>query len=236
MMLFSLAQTSTPEAAAAAQSAATTGWQLPTHWPAQTDLLQAAQEMSPGVAALLVLAGVVYLIWGFYIFRILVTLNAAVVGGYLGLVIAQNSESQAVAVVVGALVAAMIAWPLMKYAVAVMGAIFGALLGASVWRTFGLMPEVTWAGAAIGFVALGMFAFILFRASIMMYTSLQGSVMLVFGILGMIYKYQSVAPSLTDSLTVKPFLLPILILVPAMAGIIYQQSAYAGGGGGGEKK
>jgi hypothetical protein len=81
-----------------------------------------------------------------------------------------------------------------------------------------------------------MFAFILFRASIMMYTSLQGSVMLVFGILGMIYKYQSVAPSLTDSLTVKPFLLPILILVPAMAGIIYQQSAYAGGGGGGEKK
>ena len=199
---------------------------LPSHWPAQTDLLQAAQVMSPGVAALLVLAGVVYLIWGFYTFKTLVLLNAAFVGGYIGYLATQNSSNQVIAVCVGSLLAAMITWPLMKYAVAVMGALFGAMLGASLWRTFELNLDFTWAGASIGFVALGMLTFILFRQSVMMFMSLQGSVMLVFGILGMIYKYQSVAPRITDNLSTQTFLLPIFVLIPAMAGLIYQQSAY----------
>jgi len=34
----------------------------------------------------------------------------------------------------------------------------------------------------------------------MMYTSLQGSFMLVFGLLGLIYKYQQLAPNVTRHL------------------------------------
>jgi hypothetical protein len=102
-----------------------------------------------------------------------------------------------------------------------------------------LQPDLCWAGALTGLILFGLLSFILFRGSVMMYTSLQGSVMLVFGILGLIYKYQSIAPTVTDKMTLKPFLLPLTIFVPALLGVVYQQTQFAGaeaGGGGGKKK
>jgi hypothetical protein len=81
----------------------------------------------------------------------------------------------------------------------------------------------------IGLVGFGMLSFILFRGSIIMYTSLQGSVMLIFGLLGMIYKYQSVGPKVTEGLTLKPMILPIVILISAFIGLVYQQTQHAGG-------
>jgi len=49
---------------------------------------------------------------------------------------------------------------------------------------------------------------------------------LVFGILGLICKYQEIAPKVADSMKTLPFLLPISIFLPALAGLIYQQSQY----------
>jgi hypothetical protein len=117
-----------------------------------------------------------------------------------------------------------------------MGGIYGALLGVSVWRAVGLPPELCWAGAAIGLVGFGLISFILFRGSIMMYTSLQGSVMLVFGLLGLIFKYPDLAPRVLAQTNTRPFLLPLCIFVPALVGLIYQQSAWAAPAGGPPKK
>jgi hypothetical protein len=108
--------------------------------------------------------------------------------------------------------------------------VFGGLLGASVWRAVGLDPQFAWAGGGMGLIFFGMLSFLLFRGSIMMYTSLQGAVMLVFGLLGLIYKYQDVAPKVNASLTDKSFLLPLAIFVPATLGLIYQQTQYGAGG------
>ena len=199
---------------------------LPEHWPAQGDLLQWCQNMGPGTAALLVLLGVVYLLFGWYLFKVLVLLNAAIVGAWIGAILGRSNGSEAACAFLGGFTAAALTWPLMKYAVAVMGGIFGGLLGASIWRTVGLEPQFAWAGALVGIIGFGMLSFILFRGSVMMYTSLQGSVMLVFGILGLIYKYQEVAPQVTNGLTLKPLLLPMIIFIPAILGLIYQQSMY----------
>ena len=50
-----------------------------THFPEQADLLKFAQTMGPGMAALLIILGIVYLLFGFKIFKTLVMLNAVVV-------------------------------------------------------------------------------------------------------------------------------------------------------------
>jgi hypothetical protein len=199
---------------------------LPGHWPVQSDLLQWCQNMGPGSAAILVICGLIYLLFGWYIFRSLVVLNAALVGAYIGARIGEMGGSFFAGACVGAFVAAAMAWPLMKYAVAFMGGVFGALLGASLWRAVGLEPSLCWAGALSGLILFGLLSFIIFRGSVMMYMSLQGSVMLIFGILGLIYKYQDVAPQVTESMTLKPFLLPVAIFVPAVLGLIYQQTQF----------
>jgi hypothetical protein len=199
---------------------------LPTHWPGQTDLLSWSQNMSPGAATMLIIAGLIYLAFGVHIYKGLVTLNAALVGAYIGAVLGNRGGNPAAGACVGAFIAAAITWPCMKYAVAMMGGIFGGLLGASIWRTVGLEPHLAWAGAMCGLIAFGLLSFILFRGSIMMYTSLQGSVMLIFGVLGLIYKYQSVAPMVTTHMQLKPFMLPIAIFIPALLGLIYQQAHF----------
>ena len=99
-----------------------------------------------------------------------------------------------------------------------------ACVTASIWRTAGLDPSLAWAGALSGLIAFGMLAFIVFRGSVIMYMSLQGSVMLLFGILGLVFKYQDIAPQIVHKIALKPFLLPLSILIPALLGLIYQQT------------
>jgi hypothetical protein len=147
-------------------------------------------------------------------------------GAYLGALLGKSSNAVAAGALIGALIAGAITFPLMKYAVMIMGGIFGAALGASLWRQASLQPDLAWAGALSGLIFFGMLSMILFRGSVILYTSLQGSVMLVFGILSLLYKYQSMAPEVTDVFSKRAFILPTVVLIPALVGLLYQQSMF----------
>jgi hypothetical protein len=202
---------------------------LPSHWPAQGDLLEWCRNMTPGTAAIMVVLGVVYLLFGWYMFRALITLNAALLGAYLGACLGERTHDAIAGALIGGFTFAAVTWPLMKWAVAIMGGIFGALLGASIWREIGLQPEFCWAGGLSGLILFGMLSFVIFRGSVITYTSLQGAVMLIFGAMGLLYKYQSVGTSMTDGMNAKPFILPAAIFIPAVFGLIYQQMNYPAG-------
>lgn len=190
--------------------------------PEQADLLHWCRDMNPGAATLLVAGGVIYLLFGLYLFKWLVTLNAALVGAYLGSLVGRSGDAAIAGAFMGGFSAAAATWPLMKWAVTVMGGLFGALLGISVWRAVGLAPDYAWSGGLTGLVFFGMLSFVVFRVSIMTYTSLQGAVMLIFGILSLVYKYPDFGARLTDALTFKPFILPAAIFIPAVCGMFYQ--------------
>ncbi len=209
-----------------ASSETTTVGLIPTHWPGQGDLIAFCQNMGGGLAALLILVGLIYLLFGYHIFKILVMVNAAVFGAYIGAIVGNAFGHSIPGAVLGGFSAAAITWPLMKWAVAVMGGVFGAILGASLWHTGGLDGNFAWAGALCGLVFLGLLSFILFRGTVMMYMSLQGSVMVIFGLLGLIFKYQDVAPVIADKLQVQPLMLPIAVFIATVLGTIYQQAQY----------
>ncbi len=198
--------------------------QIPTHWPGQMDLLQWSQRMGPGMATLLILLGIVYLLFGLYLFKGLVVANAAIAGALIGAMIGHRSGSDVPSAVLGAFVAAAVAVPMMKWAVAVHGGLLGAALGGVIWRLINLDPQFAWAGAMMGLIACGMFCFILFRGSVMMYMSLQGSLMLVFGILGLLYKYNDLGAKLTRGLQDRNFILPMAVFIPAVVGLLYQHA------------
>jgi hypothetical protein len=197
---------------------------MPTHWPAQADLLGWCQGMGPAVAAVLILFGVIYLLFGFNLFKWVVVLNAAAVGLLLGAIVGGRTGTGLPLAIVGAVLGVAVAWPTMKYSVAVMGGTFGALIGAIAWRVVGLEPAYTWSGALTGMVALGLLCFILFRGCVMMYTSFQGAAMLIFGTLGLLLKYQDLAPRVGTYLTERPFFLPMCVFVPTVIGMMYQQT------------
>jgi hypothetical protein len=222
------AATAAPAAPSTAASS-TAQWfqsiQLPGAWPNQMDLLQWSQKMGPGMATVLIILGIIYVMFGFYLFKGLVVMNAACVGAWVGAMIGERSGSAVPCAVLGAFIAAAVTIPTMKWAVAVLGGLLGAALGGSIWRLIDLDPHFAWAGAGMGLIACGLFCFIIFRGSVMAYMSLQGSIMLVFGILGLLYKYQDLGPRITNGLQARTFILPMAVFIPTVIGLLYQQSS-----------
>lgn len=198
-----------------------------TRFPEQTDLLKFAQNMGPGLAALLIIMGIVYLLFGFQIYRILVLLNSAAVGFIIGAAIGDLKGASIPCAIAGGVLAGAISWPTTKYAVAVMGGLFGAMVAATLWRLLGQEPSFTWAGAMTGLVAGGLLCFIVFNGCVMAYMSLQGSTMLIFGLLGLLLKYQEIAPRVGDYLALKPFVLPLFVFIPTVLGTMFQQNGAA---------
>ena len=199
----------------------------PSHWPAQGDLLHWCQSAAPGVAVILILMGIVYLLFGFTIAKILVTLNAALIGGFLGAIIGEKAGGGGAALpgaITAGLLSATAAWPTLKGSVAVFGGLLGAVVGVAIWRLSDLDPNFGWSGGLTGLVLCGLLSLLLFRPCVITYTSLQGAVMVVFGTLALMLKHDDLGPSLSYQLAGKPFLLPMTIFVPTLLGYIYQQS------------
>ncbi|MEM8875103.1 MAG: hypothetical protein AAGD32_12705 [Planctomycetota bacterium] len=214
----------TDSAASFADAAATFGSFSWTEWPAQMDLLNWTQSMHAGVATAIAIVGALYLATGSYLYKYLVTLNAIAIGIWGGVLVGNSVGQPMPAAIVGGLVAAALTWPMLKYAVAVVGGILGFTLGVTVWNASGYEPTYATAGGLIGMIFLGMMSLILFRTSVVLFMSIQGSVMLVFGLLGLAFKNGSIAGPLQTTLAEQHLILPITLLVPFVFGLLYQSS------------
>jgi len=208
-------------------------------YPEQGDLLNWCLNMGLGTGILLMLIGAVYLMYGWSLHKGLVTLNAAALGGFAGAWVGDKAGYPLAAAITGALLIALITFPLRKWAIAIMGGLCGIVVGMGIWRSIGLDPEVAWAGAVIGLISFGLASFILVRGSLIMYTSIQGSMMFIIGLLGLIMKYQDVTPKVTHNMLSQPLILPIAVLVPTILGLVFQQlhsppAKSEGGKGGGD--
>src|SRR4051812_46873343 len=105
---------------------------VPATWPGRMDLWTACESMGPVASMLMIALGIVYAMYGFSFYKYLITLNAAVVGTALGIIIGQKLGGGALpGAILGGFSAAAVTWPLMRWAVAVMGGLFGAVLGGS---------------------------------------------------------------------------------------------------------
>ncbi len=177
--------------------------------------------------------GLVYLLQGWKIFKILVVVNAAILGSLAGSRLGAEMAGPNAPLfcgIAGGLLLAVLALPAMKYAISIMGALVGSFLGYALWGYVAgaagrpQLQEYAWAGALIGLIALGLLAFVVFRLVVMVFTSVQGSLMVVTGMLGLLMMAESLRKNLADSLKTKIHLLPLLIGVPAIIGFAFQIS------------
>lgn len=206
--------------------------QNPTSIPNRNEVHNWCQHMDSLTAALLIVGGLVFLLSGYKLHRILLALTGAVLGAYIGGRLGGQYGLQWPGLAIGLLLLGLAAWYVTAWSAAVLGALVGALLGAAVWNMTGQNPAFAWSGALTGAVTLGLLSFIIFRISVILFTSFQGAVMLVLGILGMAYTYEALRPSLDRSLGSSPYILPGSIVGFMLAGLLYQYMKGPAGGGG----
>lgn len=204
--------------------------------PSRADFVEGLANLGPFEAVGLALAGAAFVIYGFRFFKAFVLVDSvllgAMVGGYLGS-LGQRANLPLLMGLGGAVTLAVLGWFAMKYAAAVFSALAGGVLGLGLWHVVAAMLgndgmlRQAWAGGLVGAIALGLLAFVAFRPTVMVFTALQGGIMIVSGACSILLSC-NVISSLRGELVGNEYLLCILIAVPATGGFIYQFSDETG--------
>ena len=200
------------------------------------ELMPHLQSMSVIWAVVFLTAGLVCILNGYKFYKPVTVTLALLIGASVGWALGQRIQavSYITAGCLGALMAAA-CLPLMKYAVAIMGGLSGSFIGANAWTAVGQLmatnagkvntsAETCWIGALIGLVVFGMLAFILFKLSVVLFTSVSGSTLAVMGAMALLLQVPQWQSSVTQSMTSHTIVLPMLVLVPAIIGLILQES------------
>jgi hypothetical protein len=194
--------------------------------PEQSKLLSSLVSAEVFFAASLLVIGVLLILFGFKAYRWIVVFNCVALGFWLGGLLGEKAQIATVAAVLGALLFGAVSWPLMKYAVAVCGGLVGAVVGMAVWAYCDQPADMAWAGGLVGLAVLGLLSFILFKTSVILFTSVQGAVMLVLGSAALLMKYTPWSSEVGNSLDHKPVLMPLLVTSIALLGLIWQHQRH----------
>lgn len=204
-------------------------WQM----PSQNEFVSYLTNLGTVQSVILLACGLVYLLYGWKVFRVLVMVNAALLGAALGSKLGMTLQGQNMPLfcgLAGAVVLGAMSWPLMKYAVCLMGGLAGAFLGFAVWNSITKAAGATainnyaWVGALLGLIVMGLLAFIVFRVTIVIFTALQGSLLTVSGLVALLMLSDSLKGNILRALNDNPHLLPLLVFVPAIIGIVFQMT------------
>jgi len=189
------------------------------------ELLDALQSMSFVLAAVCVVVGILCVINGYRWHRWVIIVLAFGSGLAIGQVLKQQmGESDIVAISLG-LLFAIIATPLEKISVAVFGGLTGAFVGANIWSAVGATPADThWAGALLGFVIFALTTFLLYRFVIVMFTSVGGAAMALFGGITLLMHVEPWQQAVRQTLETNQLLLPLLLILAAVTGFVLQES------------
>lgn len=212
---------------------------------AQPDnLLQHLQQMSVVWAAIFFAAGLVSLLQGYKFYKAVTIVMAFLIGGFVGYTLGKQVKADYIVAGCCAALLAVSCWPLMKYAVAAMGGLAGAFLGANAWSAVvatvntngqGANPDpqqnTYWVGALVGLVLCGMLAFVLFKLSVVLFTCVIGATVAVLSGLSLLMQVPNWQDSISSSLSRNAVALPLLVFVPATIGLILQQTSPDKGGG-----
>ncbi|MBN2456860.1 MAG: hypothetical protein JXB29_10075 [Sedimentisphaerales bacterium] len=175
--------------------------------------------------------GVVCIFYGWRVFKVLVIISFAFLGLILGITIAGKvggENREFFGALVGVVALGVLAVPLMRWAVSILGAIAGGLITSGIWYACGLNESYIWAGAITGIVAGGMISFIIFKIAVMLFSSLGGSVLMVVGTLALLYLYPATTEDVEQLFFNHKWFLPIALIVPTAIGILVQNKFIKG--------
>lgn len=175
--------------------------------------------------------GVVCLLYGWRVFKVLVVISFALLGLFLGMTISDKingGDSTIVGGIVGLVAMAALSMSLMRWAVSILGAIAGGIITSGIWYGCRLPEQYIWAGGLVGIVAGGMISFIIFKVSVMLFSSLGGSVLMVTGSLALLYLYPETSQRVEELVFTEKWFLPLALMVPALVGILMQNKFIKG--------
>lgn len=201
--------------------------------------LAAMSFLWPTVMAIL---GLLCILHGYRWHRPIVALIAFLAGIGIGRQLAGGMERPILLALSVGMLFAVVATPMLKLTVAMLAGTTGAFVGGNVYRALAELDGVplavnasdVWVGAIVGFVLVAMLSLVMFRFVIVLFTSIGGAGMLVFGVVALLMHVDDWRAPVRDSLvsattnadgqTHANLLLPMITLLTAVGGYIVQHA------------
>ncbi|MBN1343491.1 MAG: hypothetical protein JXQ73_12460 [Phycisphaerae bacterium] len=154
--------------------------------PQRMELVSQLNELEPALGAILFLAGLVYILMGFRVFKVLVVINCALVGAAVGSAVglAAGGESvilQVAGALAGAAILGALAVPLLKAGVVLCSGLIGGAMGIALTSLFSESADVQFAGGGVALLVAVSLVFIVFDHLMITVISFQGAVMTLAG-------------------------------------------------------
>jgi hypothetical protein len=200
-------------------------------------LVPALEKMSVVWALIFLVTGLVAMVNGFKLYKWVTITLALAIGVFTGYFLGKAINAEYVVAGCFGLLLAVCCWPLMKYAVAVIGGLVGAFLGANLWAATAILASdaalkqnilaTYWVGGLVGLVFCGMLAFLLFKVTVVLFTSVTGETLAMLGVLALLVRIGGVREAVAQWMTpnhVNTIVLPLLAFVPAVIGLVLQHT------------
>ncbi|NNM88952.1 MAG: hypothetical protein HKL95_10590 [Phycisphaerae bacterium] len=175
------------------QNPGTSFWQQPLEHGLASHFMAVLQQEKFLSAAILVVLGLLLLLLSRWLYRWIIAVDVIAMGWVLAMVVADKSLLVAVVVVAVAVIAAIALVPMLEMAFALVGAVAGCLMGMAVSHWMHSPPEMVLLAAILGLIAVGVMSFLVFRAALIFFFTLQGSAMFVGGLLALLREDAPVA-------------------------------------------
>ena len=206
-------------------------WMSDMHAPTIDQFLGYLETLHPVHGIILMVAGLVYMILGLRLGRLMMSLNLAMIGAVAGGVLAIQfgwKDQAHIAAIGGAITLGVMAFPLLKLACILSSGVVGLILGSTAWTTVTAamnrpdLASSAWIGGAVLAVVLVLLSLALLRFTITLVTALQGAAIMVCGILALCLQDSSLRETIYNTLRPRPFLLLLPIVGCFIAGACLQ--------------
>ena len=194
----------------------------------EDQIWQAVSSWQAYTACALLAGGIIFCIYGWRISKVLAVINFGILGGFVGHWLAgrvglnDTASTIGMAVVLGGLCV----WQT-RHGVSLLAGGAGGVLGASLAYSLSQVlvhstPWI-WAGFLLGFVTFALLAFIIYKVAAVLFSSVQGSTLVVAGVLSLLSTQASIGGSMLEFLRSHVYVLPIMLWIPTVVSIVMQQ-------------
>jgi hypothetical protein len=192
-------------------------------------LVDALRDLPLVAACMIVVVGVLCVLNGYQWHKWVVVVLAAMLGLGVGHMLSERMGKSVVVAIALGILFATIATPMLRWTVAIFGGLTGAFLGANAWTLSNASPaDAQWAGACMGFIAMALLSFVVFRLVVVAFTSIGGAAMMVLGGITALMHVPSWQEGIRQGLASNRFIVPLLVTVAAVAGFVIQESRVRG--------
>ncbi len=202
--------------------------------PSRSEWIRDLTQLDPALGAILFVVGLVFVLMGWRIFKVLIIVNSAALGMLVGAVVGGAiGKSWVWPVVLGlavAVVFGLLALRVMRAGAVLCAALVGGYVGMIITSGFSDRPEVQLVGGGVALLVAASLAFVVFEHLMIAVLSFQGALLATTGALSAVSEQMGFLRHLREMANDHGFFVPFCVMALTVIGICVQLAGLREGG------